>query len=114
MTNGCQYNKKDGNIVQTCPEGISSHSGDEKHAVRCCNEMGDECISPEPCQLQSTYQEAKQICHQNALRLCTGEEMLDNICCQKGCAIDCKYTWVDDNKGKRLLFDLIFIKVLLK
>ena len=101
VTKGCQYAKNvTTDVIYSRPEGISAHPGDAHHAVRCCNKIGDDCVTPTPCLLHTTYEEAKEICHQHGLRLCTRAEMLNNICCQGGCGIDGKRTWVADDKGR--------------
>ena len=80
---------------------MTSHPGTERHAVRCCDNFDSTCISPRPCQLAKTFEEAKNICSQQGLSLCSQNVELDNICCKTGCEIDAITMWIaDDQKGK--------------
>ena len=88
VTNGC---------VSKFPRDVTLQSADEEHSVRCCNEVGDTCTSPEPCQLASTYREAILTCYDLGLRLCSRNEMVSNMCCGTGCQINQKTTWLADD-----------------
>ena len=57
----------------------------------------------DPCYGASTYEEAKEICEQNELRLCSQEETIGGVCCQTGCSFDCKYIWVADSTGNHFV-----------
>ena len=75
--------------------------GNDKHAVRCCDNNRKTCISPEPCLVASTYQEASAICSEKGLALCRYSDKLDEICCGTGCDIDPITMWIsDDGLGK--------------
>ena len=78
------------------PREISAQPGNEKHAVRCCDNKAKTCVSPEPCFLESTYQEASEICLERGLELCRYTEELSEICCQTGCDIDPITMWISD------------------
>ena len=83
---------------------VISKPGNEKHAVRCCSQSGDTCTTPDdPCNGASTYYEAKELCEEKGLRLCSQTEMIGGVCCQTGCSFDCKYVWVEDLKGNVVL-----------
>ena len=71
--------------------------GNEKHAVRCCDDTGNECVTPRPCQLAATYSEAEIICSTQGLRLCGSSENLNYKCCLTGCNIDSKTMWIADD-----------------
>ena len=88
MTNGC---------TRDYPSGVTSKRGDEKHAVRCCNDIGDTCTNPDPCEQRKTYQEAKAICSKQGLRLCERNEKLSSICCRTGCKFDYTTMWIADD-----------------
>ena len=95
VTNGC--NKK-------FPREITFHSGSERHAVRCCDDVGETCISSQPCMLASTYQEANEYCLDQGLRLCKNNEKLNDICCGTGCEIDPVTMWIsDEGLGKYMI-----------
>jgi len=82
------------------PREITAHLGNEKHAVRCCDNIQATCVSPSPCQLSSTFTEAENICSQEGLNLCSRHQNLDSICCKTGCEIDATTMWIaDDSKG---------------
>ena len=90
------------NVTSGCnklfPRDITSHLGYEKHGVRCCDNIGTTCITPKPCQLASTYHEAKNICSEQGLRLCKRNEKLRDICCEKGCNMDSETMWIADDR----------------
>ena len=85
VTNGC---------TKLFPRGITAQAGDEKHSVRCCDDTGETCISPHPCMLANTYQEAYDVCIRQGLQLCRNNEKLSDICCKTGCEIDDKTMWI--------------------
>ena len=89
VTNGC---------TRLFPRDITSHSGNEKHAVRCCNNNELTCMSPRSCQLSRTFEEAQSICAQNGLSLCSNNEILESICCKTGCEIDTETMWIADSQ----------------
>ena len=102
------------NVTNGCPtlhpRDITSHPGDERHAVRCCNNIGTTCKSLSPCQLASTYREAQELCGEQGMRICARNEKLNfgkqgnehlGICCQTGCNQDHLTMWIaDDVTGK--------------
>ena len=95
VTNGC---------TKLFPSEISARPGDEKHAVRCCDNSKKTCISPEPCFLSSTFDEASTICSERGLELCRYGEDLSEICCKTGCEIDPLTMWIsDDGLGKSII-----------
>ena len=73
VTNGCP---------RDFPSGILSVAGYAKHAVRCCNITEDECITPQPCHRETTYEEALKICSMQGTRLCPRTKRLNDICCK--------------------------------
>ena len=81
---------------------ITPRPGNEKHAVRCCNNNELKCMSPRPCQLSKTFEEAKNICDQQGLSLCSNNEMLDDICCKTGCDIDTETMWIADYETRNI------------
>ena len=87
VTNGCNKNY---------PSPVTLQPENEKHAVRCCDEIEDTCTSPKPCQLASTYEEAKNICSKRGLHLCTNNNRIDDICCYTGCSIDRTTMWIKE------------------
>ena len=87
VTTGC---------TKTFPRSITSHAENERHAVRCCDDSGSTCISPTPCKLASTYQEAKNVCTSQGLQLCPINENLSDTCCTTGCEIDERTMWLRD------------------
>ena len=89
VTNGC---------TRLFPRDVTSHPGNEKHAVRCCNNNELTCMSPRPCQLSKTFEEAQSICAQNGLSLCSNNEILKSICCKTGCEIDSETMWIADSQ----------------
>ena len=99
ITNGCN---------KLFPADIDVAPGHEKYAVRCCDNGKSTCISPQPCKLSSTYQEAENICFQQGLNLCSRNDELNSICCKTGCEIDYLPMWIaDDSKGNQ--FELCLI-----
>ena len=90
VTNGCP---------RDFPSGILSVAGYAKHAVRCCNITEDECITPQPCHREATYEEALKICSMQGKRLCPRTERLNDICCKTGCYFDERTVWVEDDKS---------------
>ena len=89
VTNGC---------VKQFPREITSQSAEEQHAVRCCDASGSTCMSPRPCELAATYEEAKAICLDQGLDLCPVNEKINEICCGTGCDIDLVTMWLRDGK----------------
>lgn len=85
---------------------IAPRPWNEKHAVRCCNNNELTCMSPRPCQLSQTFEEAKNICGQQGLSLCSNNEILDDICCQTGCEIDTETMWIADYEPRNIILIL--------
>ena len=50
--------------------------------------VGSTCMSPQPCMLASSYQEAKETCSEQGLELCKSNENLNDICCGTGCVFN--------------------------
>ena len=101
ITNGCN---------KLFPADIDVAPGHEKYAVRCCDNRKSTCISPQPCKLSSTYQEAENICFQQGLSLCSRNKELNSICCKTGCEIDYLPMWIaDDSKGIFYELELCFV-----
>ena len=61
-------------------------------AVRCCSIAGDNCITPDGC-FEVTFDEAQEKCAAIGRRLCTPDELKDNLCCYTGCGFDAELTW---------------------
>ena len=59
-------------------------------------------MSPRPCQLSRTFNEAKNICAQQGLSLCSNNEVLDSICCKTGCEIDATTMWIADDEQSKM------------
>jgi len=70
-------------------------------AVRCCSWSGINCITPGGheaeqygrCLNNSTFDEAEKKCAAIDMRLCTSDELRNNVCCGSGCNFDKKPTW---------------------
>ena len=78
------------------PGEITSSEESELHAVRCCDEDGSTCISPKPCNLEATFEEAQNICSEEGLQLCPINGKLPETCCGTGCDIDPTTMWLRD------------------
>ena len=89
ITNGC---------TKLFPSNISLSPGNERHAVRCCNNDQLTCISPKPCKKESTFEEAVNICAQQGLSLCSNNDILESICCSTGCMMDEETMWIADDE----------------
>ena len=87
VTNGC---------LNKFPGEITSREESELHAVRCCDEDGSTCISPKPCNLEATFEEAQSICSNEGLQLCPINTQLPETCCGTGCDIDPVTMWLRD------------------
>ena len=86
------------NVSKGCPkrypdEKVMPNLGHSKHAVRCCNNKRDVCIS-KPCTSDKTYQEAVEHCSSKDFRLCFEDEL--NKCCGTGCQFDHTTNWIAD------------------
>ena len=77
-------------------EKIASRKESERHAVRCCDESGSTCISPKPCNLDATFEEAQNTCSDQGLQLCPINNKLFETCCGTGCDIDPTLMWLRD------------------
>lgn len=81
------------------------HASDGHTAsVRCCSYGGDHCDTEdlgETCeQLEGkTFAEAVEICALNSMRLCSEEEISEQICCQTGCNFDSHHIWVAESSS---------------
>ena len=63
-------------------------------------------MSPKPCMLARSYQEAKETCLEQGLELCKNNENLNDICCGTGCEIDPLSMWIsDEGLGKYTIFE---------
>jgi len=70
-------------------------------AVRCCSLSGINCITPGGheaehhgrCLNNSTFDDAEKKCAAIDMRLCTSDELRNNLCCGSGCNFDKKPTW---------------------
>ena len=90
-------------VSKGCPKDgagpIPQHAS-KKHAVRCCNQMGDSCTSEfknKTCHGITKYYTAKQICSGLGKRLCFIDEMKE--CCESGCNYDDVTAWLAGSKG---------------
>ena len=63
--------------------------------VRCCDLLGDNCITPSEC-LIGTFDQAEEKCASIGMRLCTPNELENNLCCTTGCGFDYKLIWQRD------------------
>ena len=62
-------------------------------AVRCCSFDGESCKSKIPDCSTLSFSKAQQKCSEFRMRLCTEEELSNNICCGTGCSFDLKLVW---------------------
>ena len=62
-------------------------------AVRCCSFDGESCKSKIPDCSTLSFSKAQQKCSEFRMRLCTKEELSNNICCGTGCSFDLKLVW---------------------
>ena len=62
-------------------------------AVRCCSFDGESCKSKIPDCSTLSFSKAQQKCSEFRMRLCTEEELSNNICCRTGCSFDSKLVW---------------------
>eukprot|EP00121_Abeoforma_whisleri_P000875 Awhi_evm1s776 len=69
------------------------------HAVRCCSNNGNSCVSKisNQCYASNTFLEASQLCTSIGRRLCSIEELNSEICCSTGCNHDNKRVWTSDS-----------------
>ncbi|MEE2961599.1 MAG: DUF1566 domain-containing protein, partial [Myxococcota bacterium] len=63
--------------------------------VTCCNSSGSSGARP-GCERPKTYAEAVEICENAGYRLCTLDEMLNEVTRGTGCNFDNSYNWVSD------------------
>ena len=61
--------------------------------VRCCSDDGTTCNTIGKCPGTSTHSEAKQVCIEKGMRLCTKSELLTEICCKTGGNCDNHPVW---------------------
>ena len=62
-------------------------------AVRCCSFDGESCKSKIPDCSTLSFSKAQQKCSEFRMRLCTKEELSNNICCGTGCSFDLELVW---------------------
>ena len=93
MGNGCPNVQ-----MQTIP------SRPQLAAVRCCSMAGDNCVTPDECFKNATFDQAQEKCAAIGRRLCTPAELNDNRCCGTGCEFDVELTW---QKSLGNLFGLV-------
>ena len=95
----CMDDSADQASIDTDPDGSCwlFTGGDTDITVTCCeldgsgaerNTNGLDCHSP------ANYDEAVSYCEGAGMRLCTLDEMLDELTGWTGCGFDCKYNWV--------------------
>lgn len=65
--------------------------------VGCCSEDGTSGYRPDCDAHPATYQEAADVCNENGYRLCTVEEMENEITAGTGCWYDAQYLWTSDS-----------------
>lgn len=69
----------------TMPKSFGADPNTASGGVRCCDDFGGGAsFCTESCELV-TFSEAKQICDENALRLCTETEILNGQVADTGC-----------------------------
>lgn len=84
-------------------------AGTATAAVRCCKTEANQCFDSICTEEQyasdfrkpltmfdgtaATYDEAKAECTAQGMRLCTAEELSDEVCCGSGCGFDAKAVW---------------------
>ena len=86
-----------------------------RHGVVCCNNqicksrLYDPKMDNHICLERKTYDEAKQICQANNMRLCSNDELTNKrFCCEASCRdFDKLWVWVNDMRKKSLFAMLI-------
>ena len=78
------------NDIQNSQDMISDS---QTSAVRCCSLDGGSCESKIPDCSTLSFSKAQQKCSEFRMRLCTKEELSNNICCGTGCSFDLKLVW---------------------
>ena len=106
--------------MQGC-NGVETNSTAVEAAVRCCGEAEEElepqkkwgkkkgekkwitparrlkswtCTTPEGCPNGKKYEEAKEICKQLDMKICTKAQITSGICCGTGCNFNTKAVWI--------------------
>ena len=88
LASGC--NADNANAIQHNQDMISTT---QTGAVRCCSFDGESCKSKIPDCSTLSFSKAQQKCSEFRMRLCTKEELSNNICCGTGCLFDLKLVW---------------------
>jgi len=90
----------------------------ETHAVRCCSTDGNSCISADTangfqCENNKTYAQAVEYCANipGNYRLCTGAELLTDICCGTGCGFDSVSVWTSTENNYRAFDWVIYYDI---
>ena len=78
------------NDIQNSQDMISDS---QTSAVRCCSLDGGSCESKIPDCSTLSFSKAQQKCSEFRMRLCTKEELSNNICCGTGCSFDLELVW---------------------
>ena len=90
LASGCNADNANANAIQHNQDMISTT---QTGAVRCCSFDGESCKSKIPDCSTLSFSKAQQKCSEFRMRLCTEEELSNNICCGTGCSFDLKLVW---------------------
>ena len=72
--------------------------------VRCCSEDGSTCTTIGICPGGSTHSKAKETCEGQGMRLCTKDELLNEVCCKAGGNCDNHLVWTSTLEPGLLFF----------
>ena len=96
--------------MQGC-NGVETNSTAVEAAVRCCGESEEllekkekgkparklkllTCTTPKDCPDGKKYKEAKEICKNLGMKLCTKPQITSGTCCGTGCNFNTKAVWI--------------------
>merc|ERR1712038_1577704 len=97
----CEYWVDEGcNSDKNGPDDMEGfyQSQSDKAFVRCCDDSKEKttCITKSNCKNEEdlvTYDEAAKLCSDDGLRLCTKQELKDDICCKTGGGCHSSAVW---------------------
>ena len=104
VDDGCQSDTASGdNVVGSYqPKSFKAH-------VRCCSSEGDKCYTLGNCRDADNavnYDAARKKCESSGYRLCTKDEILNDVCCKGGGDCDFYTVWTSTSiKGKENVKD---------
>ena len=92
VTVGSNVNLGDGCPTNLGYQGTADVTSDtQTAAVSCCSIDGTDCVRTD-CSLM-TFTVARQFCIDIGRRICTPQELLDELCCEVGCGHDARLNW---------------------